>query len=174
MDTGWSLILVDFWANGCWFSHSPAFIAMWMNTGLIIHLYWLLYKWIVVCSFIWADHCVWTLVWPFILGWLCEWTLLWLLIRIGYCVNGQWYDHSSGLITVQINSGLIITLADNCVKGHSKCVKLSLLEHPLHTKSVFMFELSSFEIFTVSFFQFLNIAYFWFWLSVIVLLIVSK
>lgn len=128
MGTGCSLILVDYWANG----YSLFIHLSWppcVDIGLVIHPGWLC-EWPLVWLHIWVDLLgKWTVVCMIIhLGWLlCEWALVW----------SQLWAHK-------------------CAKGYYKWVKLSLVENPLYTKPVFMFDLSSFKISQYPFAKFLK------------------
>lgn len=115
-------------------------------------------------------------------GWLCEWPLVWLLIWVDYWANEQWYawsfiwvdycvsehwsDHSSGLISVQkVTTSELNCHAWRILYTRSQCLCL--------TSQVLRFH----DILLPSFW---NIAYFWTivcfwsWLSITIVLIMSK
>lgn len=132
MDAGLARTCVYCHANGHWSDHSSGLITEQIDTSLLIHLN--------------CPPCVdiGLAIHP---GWLCEWTLVWLLIWVDYCVNGLWATWSFIWVDYCVNE---------CAEGHYKWIKLSLTENPLHTKSVFMFDLSSFKISLCRFTKFLK------------------
>lgn len=135
-----------------------------------------------VCSFIWVDHHVWTLVWSFIrvdcvnghwsgytsglIYWANGQWYAWSFIWVDYCVSEHWSDHSSGLISVQ----KVTTSELNC---HSWRILYTRSQCLCLTSQVLRFH----NILLPSFW---NIAYFWTivcfwsWLSITIVLIMSK